>query len=144
MPLYEYECAACGERTEAIQTFSEPPLTVCPNCGGALAKLLSSPAFQFKGAGWYVTDYGKSGGQKDGEKREREEGKEKEKDSSKGEEGVGARSAASGEGAAGETGKGKEGGSSKGKNDGPSGAAPASPEGRPSHAPSKKKTSRRK
>ena len=87
MPLYEYECAKCGERTEAIQSFSEPPLTVCPHCGGALTKLLSSPAVQFKGAGWYVTDYGKSGGKKDGEKREG--------DSAKGEEGAGGDRAAS-------------------------------------------------
>ena len=57
MPLYEYECTACGERTEAIQAFSDPPLTICPVCGGTLRKLLSTPAFQFKGTGWYVTDY---------------------------------------------------------------------------------------
>ena len=67
MPLYEYECAACGERTEVIQAYSDPPLTICSICGGALAKLLSSPAFQFKGAGWYATDYGKGG--EDREKR---------------------------------------------------------------------------
>jgi putative FmdB family regulatory protein len=57
MPLYEYECEACGHRFEAIQRFSDPPLERCPRCGGALQKLQSAPAFQFKGTGWYVTDY---------------------------------------------------------------------------------------
>ncbi len=58
MPLYEYKCEACGHQLEALQQVSEPPLTKCPECGGALKKLLSAPAFQFKGSGWYVTDYG--------------------------------------------------------------------------------------
>ena len=57
MPLYEYQCQACGRRLERIQKFSDPPLEVCPFCGGRLEKLLSSPAIQFKGSGWYVTDY---------------------------------------------------------------------------------------
>ena len=57
MPLYEYECTKCGEKIEVIRLFSDPPLTVCPNCGGKLTKLLSSPAFQFKGSGFYKTDY---------------------------------------------------------------------------------------
>lgn len=60
MPLYEYECDACGKRFERIQKFSDPPIEVCPNCGkGPVRKLLSSPAIQFKGTGWYVTDYAK-------------------------------------------------------------------------------------
>jgi putative FmdB family regulatory protein len=59
MPLYEYECQSCHRRTERIQKFSDPPLEVCPHCGGKLEKLISSPAFQFKGTGWYVTDYAK-------------------------------------------------------------------------------------
>lgn len=60
MPLYEYECDACGKRFERIQKFSDPPIDVCPNCGkGPVRKLLSSPAIQFKGSGWYVTDYAK-------------------------------------------------------------------------------------
>lgn len=72
MPLYEYECRACGERSEILQRFSDPPLAACPKCGGEVRKLLSSPAFQFKGTGWYVTDYaGKKGegraGKSDGE-----------------------------------------------------------------------------
>ena len=57
MPLYEYQCQSCGRRLERIQKFSDPPLDTCPHCGGRLEKLISSPAFQFKGSGWYVTDY---------------------------------------------------------------------------------------
>ena len=61
MPLYEYECGSCGHRFEVIQKFSDDPLTECPKCGGAVRKLLSSPAIQFKGSGWYITDYAKKG-----------------------------------------------------------------------------------
>lgn len=61
MPLYEYECQKCGKRTEALQRFDDPPLTACPACGGDLKKLLSAPAVQFKGSGWYVTDYAGKG-----------------------------------------------------------------------------------
>lgn len=57
MPLYEYQCQSCGRRFEKIRKFSDPPLTECPYCGGAIEKLISSPAIQFKGSGWYVTDY---------------------------------------------------------------------------------------
>jgi putative FmdB family regulatory protein len=71
MPLYEYECGACGNRFEIIQKFSDGPPDACPKCGkGPLQRLQSSPAFQFKGTGWYVTDYagkGKGSGEK-GEK----------------------------------------------------------------------------
>ena len=59
MPLYEYKCEACGNRFEKIVKFSDPPLDTCPKCGGRVEKLLSSPAFQFKGSGWYITDYAK-------------------------------------------------------------------------------------
>ena len=63
MPLYEYECSACGHRFEQIQRFSDPPIEVCPNCGEKkVQKLLSSPAIQFKGSGWYITDYARKGG----------------------------------------------------------------------------------
>lgn len=63
MPLYEYLCETCGRRTEALQRMDDPPLTSCPHCEGPLRKLLSAPAFQFKGSGWYQTDYArKSGG----------------------------------------------------------------------------------
>ena len=59
MPLYEYQCKKCHSLTERIQKFSDPPLTVCPHCGGEVEQLLSAPAVQFKGSGWYVTDYAK-------------------------------------------------------------------------------------
>lgn len=62
MPLYEYQCKSCHTLTERIQKFSDPPLTICPHCGGELEQLLSAPAVQFKGAGWYVTDYARKGG----------------------------------------------------------------------------------
>ena len=58
MPIYEYQCAACGRVTEKMQKISEAPLTVCPACGGSLVRLISSCAFHLKGSGWYVTDYG--------------------------------------------------------------------------------------
>ena len=61
MPLYEYECQECGHRTEVIQRLDDPPLAVCPSCGGKVERLLSAPAFKFKGSGWYVTDYAKKG-----------------------------------------------------------------------------------
>ena len=62
MPLYEYECDACGQRFEAIQKFSDPPADTCRHCGkGPVRRLLSSPAIQFKGSGWYITDYAKKG-----------------------------------------------------------------------------------
>lgn len=62
MPMYEYECGACGHRFERIRKFSDPPVEECPSCGEAkVQKLLSSPAIQFKGTGWYITDYAKKG-----------------------------------------------------------------------------------
>ena len=62
MPLYEYECDECGRRTEVIQRVGAPPIGPCEECGGEMRKLLSAPAFQFKGTGWYVTDYAKKSG----------------------------------------------------------------------------------
>jgi putative FmdB family regulatory protein len=59
MPLYEYECDACGHRFEKIQKFSDPLEDTCPKCGGHVHKLMSSPAIQFKGTGFYITDYPK-------------------------------------------------------------------------------------
>ena len=59
MPLYEYECNDCEHRFERIQKFSDPLVSNCPVCDGEVRKLLSSPAIQFKGTGWYVTDYAK-------------------------------------------------------------------------------------
>ena len=121
---------------EVIQSFSDPPPAKCLHCGGTLAKLLSSPAFQFKGSGFYSTDYGKSGGKPE------DSSKEKEGDSSKGKgEGGGA----PGEVRA-ETKSGSEGDSSKGEKDSGPGAvsdgaaAKASPE---TSSPSKKNTKRK-
>ena len=61
MPLYEYQCDKCAHRFEVIQKFSDAPVDVCPKCGGPVKKLLSSPAIQFKGTGWYITDYARKG-----------------------------------------------------------------------------------
>ena len=72
MPLYEYQCEACGQRFEVIQKFSDPPAETCTKCGkGPVVRMPSSPAIQFKGTGWYITDYsqkGKSGGETGGGK----------------------------------------------------------------------------
>jgi putative FmdB family regulatory protein len=58
MPMYEYQCESCSNRFERIQKFSDPPIDTCPKCGkGPVRKLISSPAIQFKGSGWYITDY---------------------------------------------------------------------------------------
>ena len=62
MPLYEYQCDGCGQRFEVIQKFSDPPVETCSACGGPVKKLMSSPAIQFKGSGWYVTDYARKSG----------------------------------------------------------------------------------
>ena len=62
MPLYEYQCDACGCRFEVIQKFSDPSVESCRECGkGPVRRLLSSPAIQFKGTGWYITDYSQKG-----------------------------------------------------------------------------------
>ena len=62
MPLYEYQCETCGERFEVIQKFSDPSPDVCTKCGkGPVVRLMSSPAIQFKGTGWYITDYARKG-----------------------------------------------------------------------------------
>lgn len=66
MPIYEYECQKCGKKHEVIQKFSDSPLTVCPECGGDLKKLMSNTSFVLKGSGWYLTDYAKK--PKDSEK----------------------------------------------------------------------------
>jgi putative FmdB family regulatory protein len=58
MPIYEYQCDACGQISEEIQKFSDPPLTACRHCQGNLAKLISHSAFHLKGGGWYVSEYG--------------------------------------------------------------------------------------
>ena len=60
MPLYEYRCLKCGKHVEKIEKVSPPHLKKCPSCGAAVERLMSAPAIQFKGSGWYVNDYGKS------------------------------------------------------------------------------------
>ena len=85
MPLYEYECNDCEHRFERIQKFSDPLVSTCPVCAGEVRKLLSSPAIQFKGTGWYVTDYarkpsgdqpsGAAGDAQDGARKDGGEGK---------------------------------------------------------------------
>ena len=59
MPLYEYQCKKCGHRFEKIQKFSDRMVKKCPDCGGPVEQMISAPAVQFKGSGWYVTDYAK-------------------------------------------------------------------------------------
>ena len=61
MPLYEYQCKKCGHRFERIQKFSDNMVKKCPECGGPVEQMISAPAVQFKGSGWYVTDYAKKG-----------------------------------------------------------------------------------
>ena len=91
MPLYEYECKKCHHRFERIQKFSDPPLTECPHCGGEMEQLLSAPAVQFKGSGWYVTDYakksstGSASSSSNGYSASKNEAKSKSEDSSKSE-----------------------------------------------------------
>jgi len=62
MPLYEYRCESCGHRVEVLQKFSDRPLETCQKCAGKLERLLSAPAIQFKGSGWYITDYARKNG----------------------------------------------------------------------------------
>jgi putative FmdB family regulatory protein len=77
MPLYEYECEKCGHRFEKIQKFSDKMVKKCPECGGKVEQMISAPAVQFKGSGWYVTDYANkshapsSDGGKDSKKEEK-------------------------------------------------------------------------
>ncbi len=70
MPLYEYRCLKCGAHFEKIQKFSDLPLRTCEECGGKLERLLSSPAIQFKGSGWYVTDYARKSSPEPSQKTE--------------------------------------------------------------------------
>ena len=83
MPLYEYQCKKCGHRFEKIQKFSDKLVKKCPECGGAVEQTISAPAVQFKGSGWYVTDYAKKShapassdpGSKDSKESKKEEKK---------------------------------------------------------------------
>ena len=81
VPIYEYRCTACQHTFEVMQKFSDPELTTHEGCGGTVERVLSAPAFQLKGSGWYVTDYGK-GGKKpggDGAEKKADDGKAGEK-----------------------------------------------------------------
>lgn len=82
MPIYEYSCNKCGETIEVIQKFSDPVLKKHKGCGGSLTKLISASGFQFKGTGWYVTDYARKG--KSGDSEPSKEGKEKKETAGKG------------------------------------------------------------
>ena len=82
MPLYEYQCEKCGKLLEALQRYSDAPLTVHEDCGGALVKQLSAPGFQFKGSGWYVTDYGKGGSKPEAKSEGKSESKSETKSES--------------------------------------------------------------
>ncbi|HZP34658.1 MAG TPA: FmdB family zinc ribbon protein [Candidatus Acidoferrales bacterium] len=87
MPLYEYECKKCLHRFERIQKFSDPHVKKCPECGGAVEQVLSAPAVQFKGSGWYVTDYArgssKAGTSKDGDSSSKKDESAKKDESTK-------------------------------------------------------------
>src|SRR5262245_35921371 len=73
MPIYEYSCRKCGKTIEVIQKFSDPPLKKHEKCGGTLTKLVSAAGFQFKGTGWYVTDYARKGKTGESESKESKE-----------------------------------------------------------------------
>ena len=83
MPLYEYRCHQCGKTFERLQKFADEPLTIHEDCGGEVERLISAPSFQFKGTGWYVTDYGRNGklpssggnGKSEGKTESKSEGK---------------------------------------------------------------------
>jgi putative FmdB family regulatory protein len=89
MPLYEYECKKCGHRFEKIQKFSDRMVKKCPECGGQVEQMISAPAVQFKGSGWYVTDYAKkssspgSSGNSDSSSKEKKDDKPKSDSGSK-------------------------------------------------------------
>ena len=90
MPLYEYQCQKCGHRFEKIQKFSDKMVKKCPDCGGPVEQMISAPAVQFKGSGWYVTDYPKQssasasseGGSKESKKEEKSKSESSSKESS--------------------------------------------------------------
>jgi putative FmdB family regulatory protein len=85
MPLYEYECKKCHHRFEKIQTFSAKHVKKCPECGGPIEQLISAPSVQFKGSGWYVTDYAKKSGAESSSSSNGDSSKDSGKDSDKSE-----------------------------------------------------------
>jgi putative FmdB family regulatory protein len=80
MPLYEYQCETCEHRFEKIQKFSDPPPDACPKCGGPVRKLFSSPAIQFKGSGFYITDYAKKSAEGQSGSSEKSDSSEKQQE----------------------------------------------------------------
>jgi putative FmdB family regulatory protein len=87
MPLYEYECKKCGHRFEKIQKYSDKMVKKCPDCGGQVEQMISAPAVQFKGSGWYVTDYARKssspGSSGTGDSKDKKDDKSKSDSSSK-------------------------------------------------------------
>ncbi len=83
MPIYEYACRKCGHTFEKIQKFSDPLETVCPRCGGTLEQVISAPAVQFKGSGWYVTDYARKSSAPHSESKSESKSEDKPKTESK-------------------------------------------------------------
>jgi putative FmdB family regulatory protein len=83
LPLYEYECTKCKHHFEMLQKFSDKPAKVCVRCGAPAQRLISSPAIQFKGTGWYVTDYGKGSASTEGGKERKPASADSAKDSAK-------------------------------------------------------------
>ena len=77
MPIYEYKCEGCGETFEVIQKFADEPVTVHEKCGGHVHRLMSAPSFQFKGSGWYVTDYAKGSGSSPAKGESKSDGNDK-------------------------------------------------------------------
>src|SRR5579862_6354456 len=85
MPIYEYKCGSCGKTFERIEKFSDAPLEIHEDCGGPVERLISAPALQFKGTGWYVTDYARSNGgntSKNGQEPKKESSSETKSESS--------------------------------------------------------------
>ncbi len=83
MPLYEYRCLKCKRHTEKIENLNGPHLKKCPHCGGKMESVITAPSIQFKGTGWYVTDYGRKGSGGDAAKSEKGEKSEKSEKSEK-------------------------------------------------------------
>jgi putative FmdB family regulatory protein len=108
VPLYEYKCVKCGKKTEKIETVAGPHLKKCPHCGGKVEQSITAPSIQFKGSGWYVTDYAGKSPAKDGAGAEKSEGEKSEK-GEKGEK----KDAGAKEGAAKETKDSKDSGEKK-------------------------------
>jgi len=79
MPLYEYKCTKCGYATEVIQKVNDEPLSKCIKCGGLVKRVLSAPALQFKGSGWYITDYKQKGKKEEKPKKKEKKTEEKKK-----------------------------------------------------------------